>query len=231
MILRHGNAPYGRIYNLIIANARVIWYPLTEWGDYSVDRRLEGYETLVFDIGNVLLRWDPAYLETVFFPEPLRAGLHEAVFGKGLQWGRFDLGKDDNAVIARDIAERSGIPEAEKIMTDMVERFHLYMKPLPLTEQLEEARSKCKKLLLLTNYPQPSLRHAMEYFPFFRFFDGYVCSSEEKLVKPGEEIFRVLIKRFGVDPEKALFTDDSRANTDTAEKLGFHIWNYKDFAG
>ena len=41
----------------------------------------------------------------------------------------------------------------------------------------------------------------------------------------------MLIKRFGVDPEKALFTDDSRANTDTAEKLGFHIWNYKDFAG
>ncbi|MBO2516026.1 MAG: hypothetical protein CW338_01945 [Clostridiales bacterium] len=196
-------------------------------GVCTVDSRFLECDTLVFDIGGVLLRWDPQYFAPFFFPGERGEKLFRTAFGrKDWHWGRFDLGREDNEDIARDIAGIAGVPGGEKDILYFVEHFHEYMEPLPLTRDLEELKRMGKRMYLLTNYPQPSFSRAYRRFPFFSLFDGYVCSADEKLAKPDPEIFRLLCRRFDILPEKSLFIDDNKPNTDSAAALGFRVWNY-----
>lgn len=192
-----------------------------------MDERLKGYETVVFDIGNVLLKFDVPRLMDRFFPPEHKAALAGAVFGPDWQWGRFDLGREDNREIARELAARSGVPEGESIILKLLNEFHLWMEPLPLTRELEELKKTGTKMYLLTNYPQPSLARALKHFAFFRLFDGLVCSADVQQVKPGREIFRILCEKYGIDPARALFIDDNPPNTETAKEMGFSVWTYR----
>ena len=54
------------------------------------------------------------------------------------------------------------------------------------------------------------------------YFDGITTSFEAKCMKPGEQIFRYTIEKYGIDPAETLFIDDSRKNLDAAAGLGFH---------
>ena len=192
-----------------------------------MDARLIDHDTIVFDIGGVLLSFSPERIARELLPEDTRDRVFSAMYGEDWQWGRFDLGADPNEVIAEEIAARAGGGPIREQILSVLDRFHLCMDPLPLTKELEELKRQGKKMYLLTNYPQPSLSNAMRRFDFFRLFDGCVCSSEEKCVKPGEEIFRVLIDRYGIEPEKTLFIDDNAPNTAQAARLGFDTWTYR----
>lgn len=197
-------------------------------GVCTVDERLLSCDTLVFDIGGVLLRWDPEFFAPVFFPGERGEKLFRAAFDKkDWNWGRFDLGRENNEDIALDIARIAGVPGGEEDILNFVHHFHEYMEPLPLTRELEELKRMGKRMYLLTNYPQPSFSLARKRFAFFSLFDGYVCSAEEKLVKPDPEIFRLLCRRFSIVPEESLFIDDNQPNTDSAGALGFRTWHYK----
>ncbi len=192
-----------------------------------MDARLEGHDTVVFDIGGVLLTFEPEKILQELVPDESRDRIRSAMFGKDWQWYRFDLGKDPNDKIAEDIAAVTGFKEDKATILSVLDRFHLCMKELPLSRSIAELKKQGKRVYLLTNYAQPSLSHAMEHFDFFRLVDGYVCSSEEKCVKPGEEIFRILCSRFDIDPAKTLFIDDNAPNTESAARLGFDVWTYR----
>lgn len=77
------------------------------------------------------------------------------------------------------------------------------------------------KLYGLTNWSAETFPIALERFSFFKWFDGIVVSGEEKLIKPDEKIFRVIVERYHVDPKSTLFIDDNRNNIDTAIGMGF----------
>ena len=191
-----------------------------------MERRLAAYETVVFDIGGVLLSFDPPELVKHFFPEEVRQPLYDTMFGGDWPWGRFDLGADPNERIAEELARQAGVEGGDRLILDMLYGFCRYMEPLPLSRSIPELKQAGKRVYLLTNYAQPSLSLSMERFPFLKMADGYVCSAEEKLTKPDPEIFRVLCRRYEIDPAKAIFIDDNAPNTAAAEKLGFHVWNY-----
>ena len=87
---------------------------------------------------------------------------------------------------------------------------------------LQELKQKCKyKLYGLTNWSAETFPIALERFSFFKLFDGIVVSGEEKLVKPDEKIFRVILERYHLDPKSTLFIDDNQRNIDTAKGMGF----------
>ena len=85
---------------------------------------------------------------------------------------------------------------------------------------LQELKQKYK-LYGLTNWSAETFPIALERFSFFKLFDGIVVSGEEKLVKPDEKIFRVILERYHLDPRSTLFIDDNRHNIDTANGMGF----------
>ena len=191
-----------------------------------MDQRMLDAEAVVFDIGNVLLRFEPRQV-CELIPEDRREALYQALFGPNGHWPEFDLGAERNEIIARKTAAQAG---NEKWWTDVMDaylHFHETMEVLPLSREISALREQGKKVYLLTNYGEPAFSLAWERYSFLREADGMVVSAREKAVKPDPVIFQRLIRRFGLTPEKTLFIDDSDKNTASAARLGFRVWHYQ----
>ena len=191
-----------------------------------MDARLMEAETIVFDVDNVLLSFEPEKV-LALLPEQGRDEMLRALFGSAMLWGGFDLGRDGNDAVAERIAQAAGFPEAKQYALDLLRRFPETMAPLPLYGMLEELHARGKRLYGLTNYPEPSFTLTCARFPHLvDTLDGVIVSSREKIVKPSPEIFRLLQSRFHLNPADTLFIDDSLANVEAAARLGFRVWHY-----
>ena len=96
---------------------------------------------------------------------------------------------------------------------------------LPAMPEGVAALKACKahgvKVYALTNYADKEFAHACATNDFFALFDDYVVSAREHLIKPGHEIYEVLISRYGLDPARTLFIDDTPANIEGALHCGW----------
>ena len=196
------------------------------WRFIGMDQRLLEADAIIFDVGNVLLTFDVNQV-SARIPREHRKALHEALFGADFRWAAYDLAVESNEEISRRVAQAAGLPEAWKEVLHAYENFFLDMQPLPLTKCIPELHAMGKKLYLLTNYGEPAFSSTFAHFPFFRYFDGAVVSAREKMVKPDEAIFRLLVERYGLDPEKTLFIDDLENNIRGAQRIGLMTWHYE----
>ena len=191
-----------------------------------MDERLLRADAIVFDVGNVLLGFDISKV-TLLIPPEIRFPLTDAMFGDRNMWSAFDVGLESNESIAARIAAAAGLPEDKDTVLRVLSRFPEIMSPLPLSDLLDDLRARGKRLYALTNYPEPSFTYTVERFPFLKDkLNGAVVSAREKLVKPDPAIFRLLIDRYQIQPEKSLFIDDLAANVAAAEQVGFRGWHY-----
>lgn len=190
-----------------------------------MDDKLIRAETIVFDIGNVLLNFNTQRV-CALLREEMRIPMHNAMFGPENRWGAFDLGAESNEAIAKRIATAAGFPDAWPEIIHILHRFPETMHPLPLSSLIPELKAMGKRLYALTNYPEPSFSISCDAFPFLQALDGAVVSSREKMVKPDPAFFRLLIDRYGLIPENTLFIDDLLPNIQSAEKAGFQTWHY-----
>ena len=193
-----------------------------------MDERLLQAQVIVFDIGNVLLRFQPEKA-CLLLPEEIRADVQHAMFDSdgGLsRWAQLDLGVKSNMEIVSEIAAASGHPGCERHILQLLETFPQTMSPLPLSHLIAELKAMGKRVFALTNYPEPSLTRTVERFAFFRHMDGMVVSSREKVMKPDERIYRILLDRYHLNAEDTLFIDDRLENIRAAEKLGIQGWHY-----
>ncbi len=191
-----------------------------------MDERLERAKTVVFDVGNVLLRFDPHVIADALLPEDVREPLYHAMF-KEHRWAEFDEGRRSNRAIALDIAAAAGLPEAAADnVLHVLDHFHECLWELPLVKELPVLKQMGKKLYALTNYPMPAFTYASQRFTFFRLFDGWVVSAVVQQVKPHAAIFETLMNTYHFEAKDALFVDDMAANVATAKELGFETWQY-----
>ena len=190
--------------------------------------RSEGCDTVVFDIGNTLMRFDPEAICQKLLGDRNRDRLRHAMFAPGHTWwwGCFDEGRFPNGTVALNMVREEGLAdECAAEVLYALDHFHELKKALPLSRGIPRLKAEGKRLLALTNYATPQIDYCWETYDFFRFFDGRVVSSEEKVTKPDRAIYRILTERYAVTPEKALFVDDAPANTEAARELGFRVWN------
>ncbi len=190
-----------------------------------MDTRLLEVDSIVFDVGNVLLSFEPEKVASLL-PEEHRDALSRAMFGTGWRWAAFDLGAETNEAIAQSIADAAGVPGGKEMVLHALYSFYGTMNPLPLYNAIPELKKMGQRLFALTNYCEPSYTYTSEAFPHLRLLDGAVVSAREKLCKPDPALFAVLIDRYGLIPEKTLFIDDSLPNVQSAQEIGFRIWHY-----
>ena len=190
-----------------------------------MDERLLRADAIIFDVGNVLLSFDPGKV-SMLLPKEHRSALYESMFGPIPRWAQFDLGQRSNEDIAREIAGAAGVENGESMVLSVLRHFHETMEPLPLYHLIGPLKQMGKRLFALTNYPEPSFTLACEAFPGLMELEGRVVSSREKLAKPGKEIFQLLLDRYRVNPETALFIDDVKANVEGAGALHIPTWHY-----
>jgi 2-haloacid dehalogenase len=182
--------------------------------------------TVVFDLGNVLVRWNPRLLYEQLIPD---AGELERFFSTVIthDWIR---DQDAGRTFADGIALLTAqFPHYQNEIHAFWERWE-EMVPGPIEETVEilaELRERQTPLYALTNWSHETFPIARPRFPFFEWFEGIVVSGEVQLVKPDARIYRHLLDAHGLRAEDCIFIDDSPANVAGAEAVGIAALHFQ----
>lgn len=182
-------------------------------------------DTVVFDVGNVLLAWKAQELIERIVPE--RPDLHEELADRTCRspyWSMRDRGSAtlEEVIHAMSLRKPELEPYIRRIMTEWID--------IPAMPEGVQVLKICKehgvKLYALTNYADKEFAYACQKHDFFSMFDDYVVSGREHTIKPGLDIYLLLINRFALDPERTLFIDDSMMNIEAALESGLQALHY-----
>jgi 2-haloacid dehalogenase len=179
-------------------------------------------DAVVFDLGGVLLDWDPRYLYRQLIDDEAEM---ERFLGEvcTLEW---HAAHDRGVPMAESCAALAAThPEYAELITAWGERSEeMIAGPISgSVEILEELLQKGVRCYALTNMERETYPLRLQRFPFMSWFAGTVVSSHEGVAKPAPEIFRRLLDRFGLAPERTVMIDDSGPNIDTAVSLGMTV--------
>lgn len=186
-----------------------------------------GVETIVFDLGGVLIDWNPRYLYRKLFATEKEMEDFLATVAT-MEWHlEQDRGRATEEATALLLSEHPGYgPEIKAYYTRWDEMFN---GPVEGTvDVLGELRDTGLPLYALTNWSAEVFPLAREQYEFLGWFDDIVVSGEERIIKPDREIYDVLVRRTGLDPATTVFIDDSRPNVLAAEELGFIAVQFHD---
>lgn len=185
---------------------------------------------IVFDMGNVLMRWNPDAFLRAYFPdgEDCRA-VGARLFG-GEEWAALDAGamEEDTALsrVLRDLPERLREDTARLFW-----EWHLHFPPIPEMNGLaRELKGKGYLLYLLSN-AGTRFRVYREAIPCHDCLDGEIVSAFVRQVKPGRAIYETLLETYGLTAGECFFIDDMPANIDTAKALGMSGFVYAGDTG
>jgi 2-haloacid dehalogenase len=185
-----------------------------------------GRNIVVFDLGGVLIDWDPRHLYRKLF-----AG-NEAAMEDFLatvcthDWNRYQDAGRSFAEGARLL--KAEHPDKAELIDAYGARFDEMMAgPIPgSVEILAELRERGTPLYGLTNWSAETYPPALERFAFLQWFRGILVSGEVGVIKPDPRIFELLIERFAIDPESAVYIDDVEANVAAARPLRIHAVHF-----
>jgi 2-haloacid dehalogenase len=176
----------------------------------------------IFDLGGVLVEWDPRFLYRKLFDGDDGAMEHFLANVCTTQWNeRQDAGR------SFDEATQELLPHhADKI--ELIEAFgKRFDEMVPgaidgSVEVLAELKSHGVPLYAITNWSAETFPPLRKRFEFLSWFQAIVVSGDEGMMKPDPRIFRVLFERHAVVPSSAVFIDDVADNAAAAEALGVH---------
>lgn len=196
----------------------------------GLEEKVRHADAVVFDVGNVLFRFDTDHIRKKLLSPANSKALGDAMFIADHEWcwGQFDKGLWSDEEVARQIAAYAKLPDAWREVLYAYEHFHEDRVMLPLAYDIALLKEDGKKVYGLTNYGRTGFDRVSARFDFFSLMDGIVVSGREKLWKPEKGIFLCIQERYGLVPEKTLFIDDSAANIATAQGLGWQTWHYTD---
>ncbi|NML41805.1 HAD family phosphatase [Chitinophaga sp. G-6-1-13] len=178
------------------------------------------YDTIIFDLGSVLIDWNPRYLYRKIFAT-------EAEIDNFLQnictsdWNEEqDAGRSLQEATEMLVAHH---PAHEAQIRAYYGRWKEMLNgeipgSVQLLRQLKDSGKY--KLYALTNWSNETFPLALVEFPFLQWFDGIVVSGREKQRKPFPSFYQLLLNRYQVDAEHALFIDDNLRNVKAAEEQG-----------
>jgi 2-haloacid dehalogenase len=185
-----------------------------------------GRRIVVFDLGGVLIDWDPRHLYRKLFAGDEAAMEHFLATVCTREWHRHhDAGRSfaEGARILKD-----QYPDrAELIDAFGMRQGEMMAGPIAGTvEILKELRDRGTPLYALSNWPEEGFLQARQRFDFLGWFRGIVVSGEIGAIKPQPRIYEVLLERFAIDPLSAIFIDDVEANAAAARRFGIHAIHF-----
>ena len=183
----------------------------------------------VFDVGNVLIRWDPRNLyRKLIADEAEREDFLARICSP--EW---NLEMDRGRAFAEGVAERVALfPQHEALIRAFDER---WLETLDGAVEeavaiLEELRAAGVKTYAITNFSREKFALTRTRYPFLDSFEGIVVSAHEQLLKPDPRIYALLCERHGLAPADCIFIDDSLANVEGARAFGMQGHHFKTAA-
>jgi len=185
---------------------------------------------VVFDLGGVLIDWNPRYLYRTLFDDDEAMEEFLATVTTP-EWNKAqDAGRPWSEAV-EELAMRH--PERRPLIEAYWRRWPETLGDAiaPTVAVLDELRSADVRLFALSNWSGETFPVARPRYPFLEWFEGIVISGDEGLVKPDPRIFAVVTDRYGLVPAETVFVDDQVDNVEAAARLGFRAIRFADADG
>jgi 2-haloacid dehalogenase len=183
--------------------------------------------SLIFDLGGVLIDWNPSYVfDKLFNDEKQKQHFFQHICTS--DWNEAqDAGRPLKEATETLVAQ---FPEWKEYIEAYYGRWEEMLGgPIHDTVQiLRELKEKKKyKLYALTNWSAELFPIALERYDFLHWFDGRLVSGEEKMRKPFAEFYHLLLQRFHIHPGETIFIDDNLRNVEAAQAIGIRCIRFQ----
>lgn len=182
---------------------------------------------VLWDFGNVIVRWNPRTLYQKIFPDPVECDRFLSEVCTLVWHAPTDCGVtfDENCAA---LAARH--PDHHEAIWAWRHRWsEMFSGAIAETEAAIEAlHARGMPQYGLSNISHETLESTLAMSPAFGRLAGYVASGLEGVMKPDPAIYRRVCERFGLAPGDMLFVDDSAMNIATAAELGFDTHHFTD---
>ena len=186
---------------------------------------MQPIQNVVFDMGGVLMDWDPVKISQALCDNVDDAALlaHEVFDSR--EWGWVDAGAIEPETVAWTAKLR--LPERLHDLADVFAlRWYEVFEPLPaMGDLVRELKDAGYGVYLLSN-AGPTFADYRSRIPAIDVFDGVVVSCWEHVVKPDAAIYRLFCERYGLEPATCLFIDDLERNVVGARRIGMQGYVY-----
>jgi 2-haloacid dehalogenase len=186
----------------------------------------EPIDTVVFDLGAVLIDWDPRHLYRAMFADE-EAMEHFLATVCTPEWNlEQDRGRTTAEATAILLAKH---PEQAELIEAYYGRWdEMLGEPIWGTVEIaHELKSAGIRLVALSNWSAETFPRARHKLEFLDEFDGVLLSGTVGLVKPDRAIFELFVERHAVDVRRAVFVDDSAKNVESAASIGFDAIRFR----
>lgn len=176
-------------------------------------------KNIIFDFGGVLIDWNPRY----FYKDVFSDTKEMEYFLSDVWSPQWNMKHDAGFSFSEITHELQELYPKYRNEIEMYQHNWEVMIKGEISENtklLNPLKSKYR-LFGLTNWSVEAFPIIYHKYEFFKVFEGIVVSGEEKVVKPGKEIYQLLMNRYGLLANESLFIDDSLKNIETANELGF----------
>ncbi len=191
---------------------------------------MQPINTIIFDLGGVLIDWNPEYVFRELIPDPER----RRFFFENICTHEWNIEQDAGRPLTEATEQLvNEYPEWEPEIRAYYGRWEEMLGgPIHETvELLRELRDREEhRLLALTNWSGETFPVALSRYDFLHWFEGIVVSGDEKTRKPFADIYEILLDRYEVNPSQAVFIDDSLKNVEGAEAVGINGIHFQSTA-
>ena len=177
-------------------------------------------KNVIFDFGQVLVRFEPSYMVKKYVEDPVEAAILAHVAFDRKYWDRLDAGTVTDAEVVEDIKSR--VPAR---LSEAVENiYYNWIYNIPEVEGMRELIVYVKqtygvRVFVLSNISTYFAKHAHE-IPILELADGCVFSAECGMTKPNLDIFEHICEKFALSPAQSVFVDDRADNVRAARQIG-----------
>ena len=184
--------------------------------------------TVIFDLGNVLIDWNPKHVFNETYFDSIGKRNYFLSHICTMDWNEEQDAGRSIVEATQELIEK--FPEWEQPIRDYYGRWtEMLGGPIPETVEIfRRLKASGKyKLYALTNWQAGLFDIALVRYNFLHWFDGRVVSGEEKMKKPAPEFYQLLLNRYNVKAEEALFIDDNLRNIKAARELGINSIHFQ----
>jgi 2-haloacid dehalogenase len=184
--------------------------------------------TIIFDLGGVLIDWNPNYVFEKLIPDPEK----RTYFFAEVCPSSWNENQDAGYPIAQATQDRIELfPEWEPEIRAFYGRWtEMLGQPIASTVQIlkKTIENPALKVYALTNWSHETLPLAreMDRFRFLEWFDGIVVSGEEKTRKPFLDFYKIMLDRYHIEPTEAVFIDDNFGNIIAAKSMDINVIHF-----
>ena len=177
-------------------------------------------KSVIFDYGNVIVDWNPAYLFLPVFGGDEEKCRYFTDHICNREWfTRMDRGEDMDVCVAN--LQKAFPDYAYEIALFRDRWFDMCHGDIPgMLEIIQDLKTKGIGVYGLTNWPAATFTEARRRFKTLASIDKYVVSSAVKLAKPEPEIFQLLLSKYDLKVDECVFIDDRKDNVNAAISLG-----------